>query len=292
MSQKRRILIQLDSDVHPSVFDRVVATDAGADVVFSYGGVELEQVRDLVYGAMFTRGPQDLRSTAVFIGGSDVARGEAMLEIARKAFLGPLRVSLMLDCGGANTTAAAAVVLAARHIALDSSSALVLGATGPVGQRVVRLLARRGARVCATSRSIERARSVAEDVEQGVDGARVEPIAVASADDLPGALEGIGVVVAAGGPGVCLLPAAARTASADLKVAIDLNAVPPLGVEGIEASDAGAEHDGVIAYGAIGVGGFKMKIHKAAVRALFESNDRILDAEAILDIGLALDAAR
>ena len=62
MSDKRKILIQLDSDPHPSVFDRVVAIDAGADEVFSYGGVKPEQVRGLVHGAIFTRGPKDLQT--------------------------------------------------------------------------------------------------------------------------------------------------------------------------------------------------------------------------------------
>src|SRR5436305_9585186 len=80
MSDKRKILIQLDSDPHPSVFDRVVAVDAGADEVFSYGGVKPEAVGDLVDGAVFTRGPKDLKLTAIFIGGSDVAAGERLLQ--------------------------------------------------------------------------------------------------------------------------------------------------------------------------------------------------------------------
>ena len=57
MSEKRKILIQLDTDPHPSVFDRVVAIDAGVDELFSYGGVKPEQVAGLVHGAIFTRGP-------------------------------------------------------------------------------------------------------------------------------------------------------------------------------------------------------------------------------------------
>src|SRR5438093_416055 len=103
MSDKRRILIQLDSDPHPSVFDRVAAIDAGAEELFSYGGIKPEDVRDLVYGAIFTRGPKDLKHTVVFLGGSSVALGEKMLEAARQSFFGSLRVSLMLDANGANT---------------------------------------------------------------------------------------------------------------------------------------------------------------------------------------------
>src|SRR5437660_8285325 len=109
--EKRKILIQLDSDPQPSAFDRVVAIDAGADEVFSYGGVRPEQVRDLVHGAIFTRGPKDLHRTALFVGGSDVSAGEQLLAEAVKAMLPQygLRCSALLDANGANTTAAAAV---------------------------------------------------------------------------------------------------------------------------------------------------------------------------------------
>ncbi len=146
---KRTILIQLDSDPHPSVFDRVVAIDAGADEVFSYGGVKPEQVRDLVHGAIFTRTAQDLKRTAIFIGGSDVAAGEKLLAEVAKHMLPQfgLRVSVLLDANGANTTAAAAVRAAARHLDLKTTKALVLGGTGPVGQRVALLLAGQGAEV-------------------------------------------------------------------------------------------------------------------------------------------------
>jgi hypothetical protein len=72
-------------------------------------------------------------------------------------------------------------------------------------------------------------------------------------------------------------------------VAIDLNAVPPLGVEGTEVTDNATVYDGVICYGAIGVGETKMRIHRRAVRQLFERNDRVLDAEEIFEIGRSLE---
>ena len=105
----KKLLLQLDSDEHASVFDTIAAYDAGVDQVLQYGGVMPDDVRDLVYGAIFTRGPEDLKNSAVFIGGSDVATGEKMLKVARKSFIGPLQVSVMLDANGCNTTAAAAV---------------------------------------------------------------------------------------------------------------------------------------------------------------------------------------
>src|SRR2546423_1463003 len=103
----RKLLLQLDTSPHPSAFDRIVALDAGADEVLSYGAVAEDAVRDLVHGAVFTRGPKDLHNTAIFIGGADMAAGERLLAAARKAFFGPMRVSVMLDSNGSNTTAGA-----------------------------------------------------------------------------------------------------------------------------------------------------------------------------------------
>jgi hypothetical protein len=272
--EKRKILIQLDSDPQPSVFDRVVAIDAGADEVFAYGGVKQEQVQNLVHGAIFTRGPKDLKNTAIFIGGSDVAAGEKLLQEARKHMIPQfgLTVSILLDANGANTTAAA-----------------VLGGTGPVGQRVARLLGRAGAEVMLGSRQEARAAAVCSEIKTMIPDARLVPVATGSTAQTTKAMAGRIMVIAAGAAGAVLLPLAVRQASTTLKVAIDLNAVPPMGIEGIEATDKGVERGGVICYGALGVGGTKMKIHKAAIARLFESNQNVLDAEEIFAIALALE---
>jgi hypothetical protein len=287
---KRTILIQLDGDAQPSVFDRVVALDAGADTVFSYGGVQPAQVRDLVHGAIFTRGPKDLKRTALFIGGSDVAAGERLLAEAVRHMLPQfgLRVSVLLDANGANTTAAAAVRAAARHLDLRGAPTLVLGGTGPVGQRVARLLAGQGAAVRVGSRQLARAHHVCEAIRARIPEAVIEPAATAGDADLKAALAGRTLVIAAGAAGVTLLPRAARAVGPDLRVAIDLNAVPPVGIEGVEVMDQAVPRDGVLAYGAVGVGQTKMKIHKAAIARLFESNDQVLDAEEVYTLGAAL----
>jgi hypothetical protein len=283
---KRKILIQIDGDSQPSVFDRIVAIDAGADELFSYGGVRPEHVQNLVHGAIFTRGPKDLKSTALFVGGSDVAQAEKLLHEVLRHMVPQfgLRVSVMLDANGANTTAAAAVRAAGRHLTLAGTKALVLGGTGPVGQRVARLLARAGAPVRVGSRQAARAAGVCDEIRKKVPQAQLEPVAAGSPTEAAAALADCQLVIAAGAAGVVLLPRAARTACPTLKVAIDLNAVPPLGIEGVDMTDRGTTRDSVIAYGAIGVGDTKMKVHKAAVARLFERNDLVLDAEEIYQL--------
>src|SRR2546427_9193159 len=147
----RKLLLQLDSSPHASVFDRVVALDGGADEVLSYGGVTEDAVRELVHGAIFTRGPKDLRNTAIFVGGTDMARGERLLAAVRKAFFGPLRVSVMLDANGSNTTAVAAVAKLQQVVtSVQGRRALVMPGTGPVGMRAAGLLAKAGADVTVT----------------------------------------------------------------------------------------------------------------------------------------------
>jgi hypothetical protein len=280
---KHTILLQLDSDPHPSMFDRVVAVDAGAEHVFSYGNVRPADVQNLVHGAIFTRGPKDLKRTAVFIGGSDVAAGEALLAEVRKHLIPQfgLRVSVLMDANGCNTTASAAVKVAGKHVNLAGVPTVVLGGTGPVGQRVARLLARQGVEVRVGSRKRDRAAAVCDQLRAQVTGARLEPAATGSVEELAVALQDRQLVFAAGAAGVLLLPLALRRQCQELKVAIDLNAVPPLGIEGVEVTDKGVERNGVICYGAVGVGDTKMKIHKAAVARLFESNDQIMDAEEV-----------
>jgi hypothetical protein len=296
-AEKPTILVQLDTDAQPSVFDAVVAVDAGVDHLFRHGQVRPETVRDLVFGTLFTRGPADLHRTALFIGGSDVAAGEALLAAVKKTFFANFRVSVLFDANGCNTTAAAAVLAVVRGVeaqgekgtgSFEGTPVAVLGATGPVGQRVARLLLRLGARVSVGSRQLDRARDVAGRLG-ALTGCAPTPFSTADTPSLRAGIEGHSIVVAAGAAGVTLLPADVRRALADLKVVVDLNAVPPAGIEGVAAHDKGTERDGVLCWGALGVGGTKMKIHKRAIQELFTAQDKVLDAEEILELGRSLD---
>jgi hypothetical protein len=286
----RKLLLQLDSSRLPSVFDRVVAYDGGADDVMSYGGIGDADVRDLIHGCIFTRGPKDLKNTAVFIGGSDMALGERLLAVAKRAFFGPFTVSLMLDSNGSNTTAVAAVarlIQAAGDV--RGSRAVVVAGTGPVGLRAAGLLAKAGADVLITSRKPEAGAS-ARDLVTTRFGGRVGAITVTDPSDIARALEGATLVLNAGPAGVQLVPRSAWAKRPGLKVAADVNAVPPLGIEGIEATDDGVTKDGVTCLGALAIGNLKMKLHKACIARLFARNDLVLDAETIADVARELTA--
>ena len=280
----RKLLLQLDTSPHPSVFDCVVAYDAGADEIMSRGGVTKDAVRDLVHGCIFTRGPKDLKNTAIFIGGTDMAAGEQMLAAVRQAFFGPMRVSVMLDSNGGNTTAVAAVAKLQQAAGdVQGRRAVVTAGTGPVGVRAAGLLARAGADVVITSRRPEQSTHVIEQIRQRFGGS-VRAVAIADSSQAAAVLEGAELLLNTGPPGVRLVPRDAWAGRAGLRAAADLNAVPPLSIEGIEVADDGVERDGVKVFGALGVGGLKMKIHKACIARLFERNDLVLDVETIAEV--------
>ena len=284
----RKLLLHLDSARHPSAFDRIVALDGGADEVLSYGAVTEDAVRDLVHGAIFTRGLKDLHNTAIFIGGTDMAAGERLLAAVRKAFFGPMRVSVMLDSNGSNTTAVAACTKLERAAgAIAGRRAVVTASTGPVGMRAAGLLAQAGAYVVVTSRRPQGAEAVVEAIHQRF-GATVRPMTMADSSGAASVLEGAELVLNAGGAGVCLVPQEAWVGRAGLRAIADVNAVPPLGVEGIEVTDNGVDRNGVLVFGALGVGQLKMKIHKACIARLFERNDLVLDAESIAEVAKSL----
>jgi ribulose 1,5-bisphosphate synthetase/thiazole synthase len=280
----RKLLLQLDSSRLPSVFDQVVAYDAGADEIMSYSGVTEGDVRDLIYGCIFTRGPKDLHNTAVWIGGSNMSAGEQLLAMAQDALLPPLSVSIMLDSNGSNTTAVAAVVKIEETLSdLRGKKAVVLAGTGPVGQRAAGLLAKDGARVTITSRKPEQGEKARQFISARFN-VHVEAVTLSDPSKLPEVLDGAEILLNSGPAGVQMVPKSAWTSVKTVKVAVDLNAVPPLGIEGVEVDDAGVVRNGVVVFGAFGVGNFKTRLHKACVARLFTRNDLVLDAETIAEV--------
>jgi ribulose 1,5-bisphosphate synthetase/thiazole synthase len=286
----RKLLLQLDSSRLPSVFDQVVAYDAGADDIMSYGGVTETDVRDLIHGCIFTRGPKDLHNTAVWIGGSNMSAGEQLLAMAQDAVFAPFTVSMMLDSNGSNTTAVAAVVRIEQAVgSLQGKKVLILAGTGPVGQRAAGLLAKDGAHVTITSRKPEQGEKARQFISARFN-VQVEATTMNDPAVLPELCQGVEVLLNSGPAGVQMVPKSAWTGAKSLKIAVDLNAVPPLGIEGVEVNDAGVTRDGVVVYGAFGVGNFKTKLHKACVAQLFTRNDLVLDAETIADVARELVA--
>lgn len=284
----KKLLFQLDTDPLPSTFDAVVAYDGGADRLIPLAGVTPESCGPAVEGVIYTRAPAHKKRSALFVGGSDLAEGEALLAAVRRRFHGGFRVSVMLDSNGANTTAAAAVALMlAEHeggsgsdTPLAGQSAVVLAGTGPVGQRIAGLLARAGAAVRLSSRALDRAKAAAERVAERFE-APCEPVAVRDEESLARALAGTSIAVATGAAGVRLLPEAVWREHRSLEVVADPGTTPPSGIEGIKPFDRGEARHGKRAYGGLAIGSLKLRLHRACIARLFERNDQVLDVEEI-----------
>jgi methylenetetrahydrofolate/methylenetetrahydromethanopterin dehydrogenase (NADP+) len=212
--------------------------------------------------------------------------------MAQDALFAPYSVSLMLDSNGSNTTAVAAVVKIEETLGdLRGKRVVILAGTGPVGQRAAGLLAKDGAHVTITSRKPEQGDKARQFIGVRFD-VEVEAVTLAEPSGLSRVLDGVEILLNSGPAGVPMVPRSAWTAVKTLKMAVDLNAVPPLGIEGVEVNDAGEQREGVVVYGAFGVGNFKTKLHKACVTKLFTRNDLVLDAEAIADVARGMVTAK
>lgn len=285
----KKILIQLDTDLHPSSFDAIAAYDAGVDVVLGFGQVTADNLEGVVQGAIFPRGPDGLANTAFWVGGSKVRDGEAVFKAARKLFFEPFQPSIMLDSDGSNTTAAAAVVLVRGAVSLKGNRAAVIG-VGPVGLRTAELLRREGAEVTVLTFPPDvmkgghrRASGIPVAQEAGF-----EVIEPQSSDELDEALAGHVAVFAAGPAGTQILRRSGWAKVEGLQVVVDYSAAEPVGVEGVDRTDDLEEEDGVKKLGALAVGGPKMKLQKRCVERMFEAKGTVMDLKGVYDV--AVDA--
>src|SRR3989442_1112416 len=232
-------------------------------------------------------------ATHPFAGGADKAAGEELLAAAQKAVFKPFTVSLMLDSNGSNTTAVAAVAKMVQGAGGDvrGKRVLIVAGTGPVGVRAAGLFARADAEVVITSRKAD-AGERARDPGLKRFGGTVRAIAMPDASEAVRACKGAALLLNAGPAGVMLVPKRAWANVPGLKVVADVNAVPPLGVEGVETMDDGVTKEGVVCFGALAIGNLKTKLHKACIARLFERNDLVLDAETIADVARELMAQK
>jgi len=276
----KKLLFLFDTDPVASVFDTVVGYDGGADHVIGYGGVTPENVGALVDGTIYTRGPGEKQYTAIFVGGGSMTAGEAVFQAVKKRFFANFRVSVILDSNGSNTTAAAGVALLAKTRPLTGKKAIVLAGTGPVGLRAAAMLHSEGAEVTITSRQKQRAEAAAKAVNDRF-GFTPEAAEAGDLDSYAAVVKGKQIVLASGAIGTTLLAEKDWQYDPTIELLVDFNAQPPLGIAGVEATDKGKERHGKIVFGALGVGGLKLKLHRALIGELFESSTALFDAEEI-----------
>ena len=292
--EKPLILHMLTPLPNMSPFDINMAIDAGYQHVIPYGGIGTAQVAGMVQDAIFSRGPRGAKRTGIFIGGKDTGQALDMLAAAKKAMVPPFEVSVFADPAGAFTTAAAMVACVEKHLKAQGVSekgarVVVFGAKGVVGSLAGAILAGEGAEVTL----------VGYDGLAGVDARAAEfkqrlNIAVKTADgSAPGANAALAkdaqVILSAARAGVRVLAAAELAACKELKVAADINAVPPTGVEGVGMADDGKPlpAGNGVGIGPLAIGNIKYKVQQALFQAMLAA-----DKPLYLDFRDALVRAR
>ena len=279
----KKLLLHFDTDASPSTFDQVVAYDSNVDNIIAYGGITVENVTSHVHGMLFTRGGGNLKNSAIFIGGSNVSASDLVGAAVKKSFFEPMSVSVMLDPNGSNTTAAAIVRKVTTNYDINGKKVVIIG-SGPVGQRAALLLLKEGAgEVVITSRDITRSKAISLQMKNDY-GVSVTAREAASGESVNKLLKDAHVAIACGPAGVCVIPQSAWRSCDTLEVVADVNAVPPLGIAGLDLMDNGTEKEGIRLYGALAIGNLKMKVHRAAIKSLYESSNQFLNETTIYDI--------
>ena len=277
--EKPFVLHMLTTAKNLSPFDVNMAIDAGWIAPIPYLNVEASEVRGLVQDVIFSRSPKGLKNTGIFIGGRDTKQAIEMLKAAKNSMVPPFEVSVFADPSGAFTTAAGMVAALERELknkfntTLSGKNVLALGGTGPVGQAAAVISAKAGANVRLVGRQLEKAQRITDlcnqefgndeiNIEAGIDADKAEYIKTAD------------IVFATGAAGIELLSSELIAAAPQLKVAADVNAVPPAGIAGIDAFDDGkpieGSTSGAVGIGALAIGNIKYQAQNRLLRRMIE----------------------
>ncbi|KJV06978.1 methylenetetrahydromethanopterin dehydrogenase [Methylocucumis oryzae] len=264
-----------------SPFDVNMAMDAGWVTAIPYINVEPSEVQGLVQDAIFSRSTKNLKRTGIFIGGRDTKQAMDMLKTAKRSMVPPFEVSVFADPSGAFTTAAGMVAAVENELvtkfntSLEGKTILALGGTGPVGQVAAVIAAQAGAKVRIIGRQLEKAQSIADlcnnefgdgqiTIEAGADADKAEYIKTAD------------VVFATGAAGIELLSAELIASAPMLKVAADVNAVPPAGIAGVDAFHNGTpiagSTSGAVGIGALAIGNIKYQAQNLLLKSMINTD--------------------
>jgi methylene-tetrahydromethanopterin dehydrogenase len=285
--EKRSIIHLLDPMAHNSPFDLNMAADAGFEVLLPFDNVTLQQVRGLVQDAIFSRGPGGVKRTGIFIGGRDIGLAMDMLDEAKRAMVPPFEVSVFADPSGAFTTAAALVACVEKRLQLKHGQelagqrAIVFGGTGPVGLATAVIASLAGANTYIVDHlNIDTALQKADEYNQRC-GVNLKGTYASSEADKARLLTNADLVFCTAKAGIQVLSASVLADARQLKVAGDVNAVPPLGIEGIKRMDDGAplrnaaQCPDAVGIGALAVGNVKYRLQNRLLAWMLETDKPI-----------------
>ena len=291
----KTVFVFLDTDKFCSPFDILVTIDAFPDAkIIKFENVTGDDAARIVYDTLFPRGPMGAAFTKIFINGSNFEMVEAVVAATQKSMASaPWGTSIIVDPRGAYSTAAAAVAktlglsLDKGLGTLEGKNVTVLAGTGPVGQTAARIYASEKANVTITSRTMAKGQAVADKINKEVGAERVKVVEVSKPEQTSAAVKNAEIILAAGAGGIQLLSAEdLKKHSPKCKVVADINAIKPVGVEGLESNDEGKElKTGTFGIGALAIGKLKIKIETDMIKKAAAEPKGLFDYALAYDIG-------
>ncbi|PIX32061.1 methylenetetrahydromethanopterin dehydrogenase [Candidatus Bathyarchaeota archaeon CG_4_8_14_3_um_filter_42_8] len=291
--QFKKVFIFLDTDKHASPFDILTTIDVFPEAsILKYENVTTEDAEKIVYDTMFPRGPEGAKHTKIFINGRDFKRANEILEKIKKSMFPPFELSIIIDPRGAYSTAAAVVAksldlsLIKGFGNLEGRSVAVLAGTGPVGQTAARLYASEKANVIVTSRDLQRASEVAAKINEEALSESVRGFQAQTPEETGKAVADAEIILSAGAAGTQLLPLnTLKEYGRKCKIVADINAIPPLGVEGLKSNAEGEEVlPNVFGLGALAIGKLKIKVEAELIKRAAEEPKGIFDYKVAYEI--------
>ncbi len=292
-----KVFIFLDTDKHASAFDMITTIDLLPKAsILKYENVTAEDAEKIIHDAMFPRGPEGARHTKIFINGHDFEEVKKISERVQKSMFPPFELAVIIDPKGAYTTASAAVaktleLLSRKNLgSLDGKTVSVLAGTGPVGQTAAKLYASENANIIVTSRSLQKASALAAMVNEELKANRVKGVEAKTPEEVGKAIEEAEVILSAGAAGMQLLPATVlKEFGKKCRVVVDINAIPPLGVESLEAEADGQQiGSNVFGVGALAVGKLKNKVEAELILKAAEESKGLFDYRTAYEIAKKL----
>jgi methylene-tetrahydromethanopterin dehydrogenase len=274
----------------------LVAIDAFPDsMIFKYENVTDQDAPKIVYDLLFPRGPMGAQHTKIFINGSNFDMVEKVVDATQKCMASaPWGNSIIVDPRGGYSTAAAAVAktlgasLEKGLGTLEGKNVTVLAGTGPVGQTAARIYAAEKANVVISSRTMAKGQAVADKINTEVGAERVKVVEVTKPEQTAAAVKDAEIILAAGAGGIQLLSANDLKSAAKCKIVGDINAIKPLGVEGLGSNDDGvALASGAFGIGALAIGKLKIKIETEMIKRATAAPQGLFDYSIAYEIGKA-----
>jgi methylene-tetrahydromethanopterin dehydrogenase len=280
-----KILYFFDTDDDCSPFDTNMGYDAGFDAVIPYCKMRAERVSKLVQDAMFSR--KIGAPTVFFVGGSDVEESDKIADEILKTLIPPFESPVIIDPRGAHTTASALVAktikIARKHGIKDLSGKKVvcLGGTGPVGQISALIASKLKAHVTITSRREDYVSKLCHTLtsKAGKGATKIIGQAASSENDYFNIVKDADIIWSVGKAGVQMLSEKVMNELSANKIVVDINLVPPYGIEGISPEDNDKEiYPGIFAIGALDLGRLKYKVESTIFKeATMTKGKRIFD---------------